>query len=1155
VCHRHLKSSTQKEEGTRVLLLLRSIIRPPAASVIISCLVSSSLASPPTPKSVRDSQDKVIEFPTIAPSIVMLHHHRATSSRGRSSPPTWHALLFLLLSAAMVVGGVAAVPDATHDGAERNEVFAAPRTSATPAASCPSDTMKCPDGITTVHRDPTTSCQFRPCPSPTSRVDDVVADENGVAAAAACTADAMLCPDGVTSVGRDPSNDCQFMPCPLVAAEDGDGVDGDEEGVACLADVKECTLPNENGTDVVYTYVSRDPRNNCTFYDCPPPKPPAAVDDGNGTVTVTTTLPITGDGDGDVSVAYQTTVTNSSDTTNAITTTSNNSTMTNTTINNNTVTVTNTMTNTTNITTEQDAKNVNFSDDERVRDDELPPSATASGTGSSSSSSSSIVEIATFNNFTKLVKALEVADLVKALDGDGIDDVDFVTVFAPTDDAFMNLPDGLFDLLLLPENLPQLTNLLLYHVVPGNASSSLLAGGGQLPTLLSGNDTTTDTLLVEPVDANGNIKVNDAFIVAEDVPASNGLIHAINAVLVPVGFAPATPAPTTTPSPTDAPDDDGGTSNEELCIGTGGSISNETCCGTATDFPNLCTDNVCPCPQGGNLKDRTVCVCPEGSCFHDMAGCITNETADRLELCTGTDGTVAFTSCCSATDNMPATCGIVGPCGCSPTDSSPRLVCDCPADECFSDSMGCVAETDMPTPLGGGDEPTGSPTSSLSPSVSAVPTGPVVPTAVPTAAPAAGGNVSIDELIADNTWMMIGPNRTRVRRPPGITSRQGISVFTSVVSSGSNIRNLFNPAGRFSSCYQAFAETSGELAVTCAASLLRQEIVSARATARIRALVQEIEAAGEPNVVVLQDLVRLQQNATILTTLQVQDWFAGVETACACQADEVVMDMYDILRKELRRRCLIYQVFMHVDEDATLPAMVNTTEGLAGGFRLTRRERFHVTLVKKGVGTMWQNGRAINYANFENLPADGYALQNSALSVDVKMNGATYRVVNTQLSPVEDVHKGEAAELVAYLSRDGDEDSSAGFQTVVAGNIPPAAATVLSDAGYIDTWLDNTNADEDPPSEAYTGGTDIDIRERIRNLDKREDVIMIKDGLDRWQSNNDMRVSPWLRRFGRGGARGKILGRPRFWFSTNMCIYGELYPRMKTENVFSRAEL
>jgi uncharacterized surface protein with fasciclin (FAS1) repeats len=130
-----------------------------------------------------------------------------------------------------------------------------------------------------------------------------------------------------------------------------------------------------------------------------------------------------------------------------------------------------------------------------------------------------IVDVAVAaGSFNTLVAAVQAADLVDALSADGP-----LTVLAPTDDAFAALPAGLVDCLLLPENKDALTSILTYHVIEGAVMSGDLVAG-DVPTLQGENVT---------VDLTGGVKFNNATVVQADVEASNGVIHAIDAVLVP----------------------------------------------------------------------------------------------------------------------------------------------------------------------------------------------------------------------------------------------------------------------------------------------------------------------------------------------------------------------------------------------------------------------------------------------------------------------------------------------------------------------------------------------------------------------------------------------------------------------------------------------
>ena len=132
-----------------------------------------------------------------------------------------------------------------------------------------------------------------------------------------------------------------------------------------------------------------------------------------------------------------------------------------------------------------------------------------------------IVDVAVgAGNFTTLVAAVTAADLVETLSGTGP-----FTVFAPTDEAFAALPAGVLDALLLPENKEILVKILTYHVVSGMVMAADITDG-DVATVEGSN-----VMLV----TTSGVKVNDANVVSADVPASNGVIHAIDAVILPPG--------------------------------------------------------------------------------------------------------------------------------------------------------------------------------------------------------------------------------------------------------------------------------------------------------------------------------------------------------------------------------------------------------------------------------------------------------------------------------------------------------------------------------------------------------------------------------------------------------------------------------------------
>ena len=130
-----------------------------------------------------------------------------------------------------------------------------------------------------------------------------------------------------------------------------------------------------------------------------------------------------------------------------------------------------------------------------------------------------IVALASANpDFSTLVAALSAAGLVETLQGEGP-----FTVFAPTNAAFDALPEGLLEKLLLPENIAVLTAILTYHVVPGMVMSTDVSAGDVATVEGSTIAITTDM----------GVMVNGATVVEVDLTASNGVIHVIDAVIVP----------------------------------------------------------------------------------------------------------------------------------------------------------------------------------------------------------------------------------------------------------------------------------------------------------------------------------------------------------------------------------------------------------------------------------------------------------------------------------------------------------------------------------------------------------------------------------------------------------------------------------------------
>lgn len=164
---------------------------------------------------------------------------------------------------------------------------------------------------------------------------------------------------------------------------------------------------------------------------------------------------------------------------------------------------------------------------------ETPVEDTSNDMAMNETQAPNIVEVAAGNeNFTTLVAAVKAADLVETLSGNGP-----FTVFAPTNDAFAKLPKGTVETLLKPENKAKLSSILTYHVVSGKFEAAAVidaikknngkftvdtVNGGAITLSLNGDK-------VMLTDANGGT----ATVVMADVPASNGVIHAIDSVIMP----------------------------------------------------------------------------------------------------------------------------------------------------------------------------------------------------------------------------------------------------------------------------------------------------------------------------------------------------------------------------------------------------------------------------------------------------------------------------------------------------------------------------------------------------------------------------------------------------------------------------------------------
>jgi uncharacterized surface protein with fasciclin (FAS1) repeats len=150
----------------------------------------------------------------------------------------------------------------------------------------------------------------------------------------------------------------------------------------------------------------------------------------------------------------------------------------------------------------------------------LPAAAWAFGMAASMAPAADIVDTAVSAKFNTLVAAVKAAGLVGTLKGPGP-----FTVFAPTDAAFAKLPAGTLETLLQPENKEKLRGILLYHVVPGRAMAE------DIVKLDSAKTAEGKNVSIKIV--NWGVVVNNSHVTKTDIATSNGVIHAIDTVLLP----------------------------------------------------------------------------------------------------------------------------------------------------------------------------------------------------------------------------------------------------------------------------------------------------------------------------------------------------------------------------------------------------------------------------------------------------------------------------------------------------------------------------------------------------------------------------------------------------------------------------------------------
>jgi len=151
------------------------------------------------------------------------------------------------------------------------------------------------------------------------------------------------------------------------------------------------------------------------------------------------------------------------------------------------------------------------------------PSCSASRNVASATESMTIAQVAMSKpEFSTLVTALKAAGLAETFMEPGN-----YTVFAPTNDAFNMLPSGTVEMLLKPENRDKLRELLMYHVLDKRVTSTDLPTKRMDVTTLEGSKASVSK------SASGNVTIDDATVVLADVKTNNGVIHAIDRVIMP----------------------------------------------------------------------------------------------------------------------------------------------------------------------------------------------------------------------------------------------------------------------------------------------------------------------------------------------------------------------------------------------------------------------------------------------------------------------------------------------------------------------------------------------------------------------------------------------------------------------------------------------
>jgi uncharacterized surface protein with fasciclin (FAS1) repeats len=164
----------------------------------------------------------------------------------------------------------------------------------------------------------------------------------------------------------------------------------------------------------------------------------------------------------------------------------------------------------------------NANSDTRVASASTETNAAGQSAVQDDESAKDVVKVAAGSkDHTTLVAVVKQAGLVDALSNAGP-----FTVFAPTNAAFDKLPKGTVDDLLKPENKDKLVDILQYHVFVGSLSTALMQDGQTLNEVNGGNITISKS-------ADGKIRINNKATIIASIPASNGVIHVIDEVLLP----------------------------------------------------------------------------------------------------------------------------------------------------------------------------------------------------------------------------------------------------------------------------------------------------------------------------------------------------------------------------------------------------------------------------------------------------------------------------------------------------------------------------------------------------------------------------------------------------------------------------------------------